>query len=441
MTADGPIPMEYARAGRPDERRRRRVDRPPRTPAGEAVYWFLDRAGWVGATVIVLVTLVGAFTSLFGGIGGPVGLIVVGLLLGTTAAAAAAARRRRGDAVLAYVAQAVRLGHPVDGVCFAAAAGERGRLARRLGDLATDLRGGLSLTDAVAAVPEVTPRQLGLVAVAEQTNRLPQTLARLVRDDVDAPADAPENRAFAAAYPVVLTLVLTSCVGLFAIFVAPKFAQLFKDFHVKLPTPTRWLIDSQDDLGWVVAAAAIAYLFYTAGKLRQTFTRGRRTWLLRGWIDRVRWVTPLVGAADRDRGWADVCRTLADFTEAGRPLDAAVAGAVTLDVSDVIRRRLAGWAGGMARGLPPADAARAARLPPLLVGLVGTTGDDPAAVFRFVARFYADRWDVRREVVREAVVPVVTLLGGAAVAVVAVGVFLAVTRLIDAATPPSMRGL
>ncbi len=404
-----------------------------RGPVGEALYTAAMTVAWAFLAVVVLAVPLGLVVWLTGPVLVFPALVAVVLFMPVLGVAARAVRRRRAATVLAYLEQAVRLNQPLDKLLAAGAASERGRVAQRLADVRSNLECGLSVADSLSvAVPEVPTRWVGQVAFGEATGRLPQALERLVREDVRRPADPPEGRAFAAWYPPLLVAVAGLVVTLIDVFILPKFVQIFHDFGLPLPRLTLWLAGVGDWFPYVALALAVVLLTLLGLRLRDLAGDGTPSWLLAGVRDRLGWSLPVVGSMTRDRSLADLCAALADAAEQGFPLEAALDRARQLDLNAVLRRRVARWAGGLAQGLDPVAAARGAKLPRLIAGLMSTVpaADAPAAL-RFAARFYASRHAARRQVLAAAYLPAVTVVMGLGVATVALALFLPMRDLIN----------
>jgi type IV pilus assembly protein PilC len=305
-------------------------------------------------------------------------------------------------------------------------------------DLQFELEQGVSLADALAAaVPEVSVRQLGLLDFAEHGGKLPQALDRLIREHVGQSRQFHEKRALAYWYPPVLLLAGGVCIGLLGIFVFPRFVYILRDFKIPMPAITRWVIGGWEMIFWFLPVVLLGLLMMCGLRLRDAMRIGRPNWFLRRVRDRIVWWLPLLHVAARDRAMSDLCASLADAAELGVPLDHALRRAEQLDLNLIVQRRVASWGDGIASGMLPAEAARKAGMPPLLVGMLSTArqADDAAEVFDFVARFYGSRFDRRRELLRGAYIPVVTLLMGLMVAAIALALFVPMQQLIQSAAP------
>jgi type II secretory pathway component PulF len=150
--------------------------------------------------------------------------------------------------------------------------------------------------------------------------------------------------------------------------------------------------------------------------------------------DQIIWWTPGLHGDARDRGLADLCDFISDAADAGRPIDQALRQASQTQANAVMRWRTADWGHAVEDGQPLHQAARAARMPTLVVGMLATVRntDDLAEVFSFLGRYYEFRFSRRRELLRALYIPFVVALMGAVVLLIALSIFQPMIALITA---------
>jgi type II secretory pathway component PulF len=337
--------------------------------------------------------------------------IIVALVIDVTGSA----RRRRSMLVLSYVEQAVRLNLPFPQMLSAAAASEPRPTARLLTALRLELESGTDIADAFRRTnPAVGPRILALLDSAQRLGRLPQTLQRIFHEAAQRRLEDPIERSFLATYPPILAAAILAITTMLMIFVMPKFKQIFLDFHTPLPGITQLLVAISfwftDDYGWLI----VLLVFFAA------------TYLLPRWASRPNRFT-------RNRDWADICRVMSDALEAGLPLDAALRQSAELSISSSVREKLRNWAARAEQGQSPSDAARAAAVPSLIVGMTttGLASANLVDVFRFLARYYSGKFSRLAILMRGAAVPAVAFFFGAVVAFVSLSLFTPMIALLD----------
>ena len=135
---------------------------------------------------------------------------------------------------------------------------------------------------------------------------------------------------------------------------------------------------------------------------------------------------------------ADVCHLLADATEAGMPLDRALVEASDAAGNRVLQKRIARWAQLISAGAPVSDAARKARMPTLVVGMLSTAQQTASMpqVFAFLARYYEGRHATASALAQSAAVPIMVLILAAFVGTFALSLFLPLIKMIDFLAKP-----
>jgi type II secretory pathway component PulF len=354
-------------------------------------------------------------------------------------------RRRRANAAIAYLEQAVRLNLPLARMLYAAQRGERGMLGMRLAALRQLLEDGYPIGAALeVAVPEVGEREAALIEASERIGRLPQALHAIVAEQsADAARRQANDITFYRTYPFVMAVMISSVLAMVMIFVMPKFETIFRDFGTQLPQITVYTLDVARVAGpLVLAGVAAAVLVWTGLSLWQMFRPVRFTTIVgRGVRDRVAWATPVAHGVARDRGLADAFGLIAGALDNGAPIERAFVEAANLDINRVLQERFERWAQAMMAGASLADAARAAPMPPLVVGMLASAHGPDAArdVFRFLARYYHTRYSRTAALAHGAAVPVVVFFFAILVTCVALALFMPLVTLIDTMVPAMER--
>lgn len=350
-------------------------------------------------------------------------------------------RRQRGWTVIYYIEQAVRLNLPITQMLDAAAESERGRLRRRLRRLNEALAAGGSLGESLGrTTPEIDDRALYLILAAQNTGQLAPTLRWLLTPaDEQAESDGALRR-YVWLYPAVLAVVIMLVVAFISVIVLPKLVEIFQDFDAPLPPITQRLIDLVyiDFVGW--SWAAIASMAMMGGLwLWVTWATFCPRWLnLRMWpgVDALLWYTPVLGPLTRDRDLRDVMRVLGSATAAGLSLETALTETMQLRVNSMTRRKLLRWRDAIESGAAVDEAARQARLPRLVSGMIATvrkTDQLPRAI-EYLSRYYEDKFSRAAALAGGAVVPTIELVFGVLVGWIALAAISPLFALLDAVT-------
>jgi len=403
--------------------------------AGSPWFWPISAlcyvaVGYVGLSVF-------AYTGAFG-LPALVGMqSILGLLLLTSAAILMrGVRANRAQTILDYLEQAVRLNLPLPAMLQAAEQAETPGLRRQLLRLRTRLEIGIpvarALDESVAGVP---PRTLSLIEAGERIGRLGPALSRLAMRREQSPRRDPSSGIFLRWYALILWVGVIGASSVLAIFVLPKYNQILHDFKLPIPAAFRWVNALGDDIPWIAAALSLPLLLIYVGRMTSAILAPRlaRPAVLTWAGDRLLWHLPLTGRVARARGLADVCNVLADAAEAGSSPVSALNDATALKINGVLRRRVRRWAERADAGLPLADAARAAGMPKLVVGLLATSaGGDVPRVLRFLDRYYESRFSRAAELLRGAAAPLLAIVFGSLVLIIGLAVMTPLIELADA---------
>lgn len=400
--------------------------------------WFWPIAVFCYAVIGCM--LVGAFAA---AVAAPVQsriLVVLGCLLGlllltATSRLLRGIRRNRACMVLGYLEQAARLNLPLPAMLEAAESAEAGGARRALRRLRIRLEDGMPVFQALGeALSGASLREVRLIDAGERTGRLAAALRRLIEQDRAAPRRDPAGTIFLQWYPLILTAGVTGVCSLLMIFVVPRYRRILGDFHRPSPSSLQWFDHRGESLFTGLAiAAGLLVLMYVARMTATIFSPRLGRPAVLGWIiDPILWHLPVARGVVRGRGLTDVCNVLADALEAGNTPAQALADSADLKLNAVLRRRVRRWGERVRAGVPFADAARAARMPGLLVGMLGgASGNDVPRVLQFLARYYESRFSRAAELLRGAIIPTVAIGFGSVVLAMAYAVIVPLIDLAD----------
>ncbi|MCP4652072.1 MAG: type II secretion system F family protein [Candidatus Omnitrophica bacterium] len=145
---------------------------------------------------------------------------------------------------------------------------ESGKMQQVLQECGTYVREGLSFSEAIHKYPKIFPSLWqSIVEVGEASGNLPFGLDKLA-DYLEMRMDFERKIKSALIYPVILVCVSFLALLIFFKVILPKFTELFSQFNIELPLPTKivfgisafvakyWLLII---LGIVVTIAAFIY--------------------------------------------------------------------------------------------------------------------------------------------------------------------------------------
>jgi type IV pilus assembly protein PilC len=238
---------------------------------------------------------------------------------------------------------------------------------RVIGEIASDIRGGSSLSSAMSRHPRAFPDiYYRTIAAGEQGGNLSLVL-RQMADYLERGAVAGKKLKSALTYPIMLAVVGTIVVGIITTFVLPSFTSLYSAFGAKLPLTTRMLISLSDwllnnGLYLLLGVIAIAVLGYIYSKT----PAGRYQ------RDKLLLTLPVIGRVNQLNELSRCCRTIALLFKVGLPLPEILTQAIRSTNNRVMIKALSETQQELIRGegLSKPMAKREVFLP-LMVQMVG----------------------------------------------------------------------
>jgi general secretion pathway protein F len=221
-----------------------------------------------------------------------------------------------------------------------------GRLKTIVADLLRTVRGGGSLSDALAKHhPRPFSRlYINMVRAGEKGGVLEVALRRLA-EFLESRAAFQEAVVSALAYPLFVTLAATAAIVFLMTFVVPRFATIFGDLKQAIPLPTQILLSvsgTMREYWWVGLVLGLAAVL---GWRTWTGTpEGRLQW------HRTALKLPHIGALTTKIETARFARTLGTMLRSGVPVMAALAVVGEMMSNMVVARAVERLADSVRRG-------------------------------------------------------------------------------------------
>ena len=298
-------------------------------------------------------------------------------------------------------------------------------------DVLRVLKGGRSLADSLATHPDYfSELYLNMVRAGEASGALAVIFERLA--EFERTRDDLRNFIVSAMiYPALLAAVGAASVFVLLDFVVPRFAVIFQEGHMAMPTPTRVMLAASDLVhayGWIALSVAVALA--VGWRLYTRTTAGRLWW------DRARLKLPLLGDALLKAETSRFARAMATLVSNSVPLVQSLGIAAATLNNKTISNALDGVAQGVKRGEGLAVPLRRAGVFPPLAGHLLTVGEETGhldTMFTRMADIYEN--DTRAAIKRFTAIfePVVILVMGILVGSLILSMLLAVTSINDVA--------
>ena len=304
-------------------------------------------------------------------------------------------------------------------------------LSRTIRGVADRLEGGYSVGDAMAGYPEVFPGLLvALIRVGEASGRLEESLQRMAAN-LEQERKTRTQVKQALRYPTFVMIAIVVAIGVVNVFVIPAFSGVFDHFDAELPLPTRVLIATSDFTVayWPHLLAALVGFAWAV----RTYVRsesGRMRW------DYWKLRLPVVGGILLRALRARFARTLSMALRSGVPVLSALSAVAATTDNAYIARGIEQMRDGIERGESLYRVAEESQLFTPLVLQMLAVGEETGQVSDMmdeVAEFYEGEVAVDLEKLSASIEPIVISLIGALVLILALGIFLPMWHMGQAA--------
>ena len=303
--------------------------------------------------------------------------------------------------------------------------------ARIIKDLRESLDAGRELSIAMGRHPTVfTPFYLSMVKVGEMTGRLEEVFLRLF-DHLEFDRDMRDRVKTALRYPTFVVIAMVLAMVVVNVFVIPKFAAVFKSFGADLPLMTRVLLaTSQFTVAWwpTLLGAAVAAWFGFRAWTRSP--KGRLTW------DRYKLRLPIAGKIIHKATMARFARSFALSMRSGVPIVQALTVVSQTADNAYLSSRIEQMRDGVERGESILRTSTAANVfTPIVLQMVAV-GEETGSLDDLmdeIAHMYEREVDYELKTLSSQIEPILISFLGAMVLVLALGIFLPIWDLGNAA--------
>ena len=300
-----------------------------------------------------------------------------------------------------------------------------------LADLRAQLDQGRELAVAMARHPAVFgPFFVAMMRVGELTGRLTEAFQRL-SEHLEFELDVRNRVKQAMRYPAMVLIAIGIALVIINVFVIPTFATVFAGFKAELPLMTRILLGfSGFTVRWwpLLLAAAIAAVWGWRAWLATP--DGRYTW------DRLKLRLPIAGPIVLKATLGRFARSFAMASSSGVPISSAMSVVAQTVDNAYIGQRIEQMRQGVESGESLSRCAAAAGVfTPVVLQMiaVGEETGELDTLMREVAAMYERETDYAIKGLSSAIEPVLLTVIGVMVLILALGVFLPLWSLGQAA--------
>jgi type IV pilus assembly protein PilC len=304
-----------------------------------------------------------------------------------------------------------------------------GVLKNALMDVVDDVESGSSLSEAFAKHPKCFDRlYVNMVKAGEAGGALEAILKRLA-DFKEKSQSLKRKITGAMVYPVVVILVAVSILTFIMLFIIPKFEKIFKDFNLKLPAITQFLMDTSR---WFATYWYVIPLFPLSFWLLIKLIRLNRTGAYV--IDRIYLWIPVMGQIIEKTVVARTMRTLGTLVSSGVPILESLAIVRETSTNAVFERMYQRVYESIREGDTIAQPLKESRLvDDMVVNMVDVgeeTGDLDTMLYK-VADVYDEEVDVLVEGLISLLEPLMIVVLGGIIGTIVVALFMPLISLLE----------
>jgi MSHA biogenesis protein MshG len=308
---------------------------------------------------------------------------------------------------------------------------EKPAMVEVLKDVRASLDQGRDMATSLARHPKVFgPFYVAMVRVGEMTGKLTEVFLRLA-EHLEFERDVRARIKQALRYPTFVIIAMLIAMVIINLFVLPVFARVFAGFNTQLPLITRGLLGfSNWTITWWPVVAALMAAAVVLVRAYLNTPQGRYNW------DRRKLKLPIVGSIILKSTLARFARSFALSSQSGVPLvQALTVVAQTVD-NAYIGARIEQMRDGIERGETISRCAAATGVfTPVVLQMISVgeeTGELDALLFE-IAEMYERDTDYAIKGLSTAIEPVLLVFIGVLVLLLALGVFLPLWNLGQAA--------
>lgn len=289
-------------------------------------------------------------------------------------------------------------------------------------DLRASLDAGRELSSALRRHAGVfSPFYVSLVRVGEMTGRLEEVFLRLAQH-LEFEKDMRDRVKSALRYPMIVITALAGAIILINVLVIPVFAKVFEGFKAELPLPTRIIIGFSNftvQYWWLIFA--VAFACFATFRAWIATPAGRLAW------DRLKLRIPISGKIIEKATLARFSRSFALSVKSGVPVVQAFTVVSEVVENDYIGRRIVAMREGVERGESVLRTASAAGVfTPVVIQMIAV-GDETGELdelMQEIAQMYEREVDYDLKTLASQIEPILIVVLGVIVLILALGVFL-----------------
>jgi len=308
--------------------------------------------------------------------------------------------------------------------------GGKGKLVEILTGVREDIKGGASLSDALAKHPGAFSHlYVASVRAGERTGDLSLTIRRFTA--FVKKNEAIKKKVVAALYyPAILLTVAFAAITLLLVYVVPTFSQIYADAGSQLPVPTQILMIFTN---WLKRYFIVMVMLTIGGiaLFRRWSATSNGRYLVDSWLLRI----PLVNDLHVKYALTGFTRTLGTVIGSGIPIVESLRMSVGTLNNRVLERRMLDAVAKIEEGVSLSTAFEGTRIMPSLALRMIAVGETTGALEEMlsdISEYFEDEIEQRLHVLTTAIEPAIMIVMGIIIGVIILTMYLPIFKIAGA---------
>jgi type IV pilus assembly protein PilC len=287
-------------------------------------------------------------------------------------------------------------------------------LKKALGEVRTDVAGGVSLSSSMAKHDRIFPRlMIAMIRAGEAGGMIDRALEQIA-DSLEKDSALRGKIKSALTYPVIVLSFTFVLIAAVLIFIVPIFEQMFKNLGGKLPAITQSLVTASHNMWWIGPLVLALVIGSSVTYKRQM----RESESFRLKADQLRLKAPVFGQLFRKLAMSRFARNLGLLLNVGVPVMQALAVVGETTGNEVINAAMKDVQSAVRDGQTMSSALRRHPIFPEMVTQMIEVGEESGQISQMldkVADFYDREVDSSAESLTASIEPIMVLVMGAVV--------------------------
>ena len=299
-------------------------------------------------------------------------------------------------------------------------------LKKTLEEISQDIKGGLTLAQALGKYPNIFPRlYVNLIKSGEASGKLDQVLVQMA-DGLEKEREFKAKIKGAMIYPIVVISMMIVVIVIMMVFVIPKLITLYQQSTIELPLPTKILIAMSNLFVHFWWLGILIIVFGGIGLHRWNKTPAGSLF-----VGQLVLKIPLIGQIISNVTLTNFNRTFGLLTSAGIPLLESIGIVSDLTDNPIFRNSLKEAYLGVEKGLP-FSALLTGRPFPRIVSQMVKVGEETGKVdeiFLKLSDYFESEADHLVKNLTVAIEPIILIILGIGVAFLVISIILPIYKL------------